>query len=270
MLGILKTKKEVLMNIPLDEIAPNPSQPRKYFDEEGLEELKNSILEYGLIQPITVRRSDDGCSYELISGERRFRASVRAGLKTIKAYVIESDNKKSAILSLLENLQREDLSFFEVAQSYESLIGEQGMSQEELAAHMGTSCSNVANKLRLLRLSSVIKKLIREYNLTERHARALLKLDSEEEQLEAVKKMCLGNMSVDDSEDMVRKMLNPIHKRSNIPVRELRMTNIAIFKNTVKKAVDVMKNGGIDANMVEEEFDWGTEYRILVKKEKIS
>ncbi len=269
MLGILKTKKEVLMSIPLDEIAPNPSQPRKYFDEEGLEELKNSILEYGLIQPITVCRSDDGC-YELISGERRFRASVRAGLKTINAYVIQSDNKKSAILSLLENLQREDLSFFEIAQSYESLIGEQGMSQDEVAAHIGTSRSNVANKLRLLRLPSVIKKLIREYNLTERHARALLMLDSEEKQLEAVKKMCLGNMSIDEAEDMVKKIINPIHKTHNPPIKELNMANIAIFKNTVKKAVDMMKNGGIDAKMVEEEFEWGTQYRILVKKEEVS
>ncbi len=269
MLGILKTKKEVLMSIPLDEIAPNPSQPRKYFDEEGLEELKNSILEYGLIQPITVRRSDDGC-YELISGERRFRASVRAGLKTINAYVIQSDNKKSAILSLLENLQREDLSFFEIAQSYELLVGEQGMSQDELAAHIGTSRSNVANKLRLHRLPSVIKKLIREYNLSERHACALLRLDSEEKQLEAVKKMCLANMSAPEAEAMVKKMINPIHKMHNPPIKELNVANMAIFKNTIKKAVDMIKNGGIDAKMVEEEFDWGTEYRILVKKQEIS
>ncbi len=267
MLGILKTKKEVLMSIPLDEIAPNPSQPRKYFDEEGLEELKNSILKYGLIQPITVRRSDDGC-YELISGERRFRAAVRAGLKTINAYVINSDSKKCAVLSLLENLQREDLSFFEIAQSYETLIAEQGMTQIEVAESVGTSRSNVISRLRLLQLPSVVKKLIREYNLTERHARALLRLDSEEKQLEAVKKMCLGNMSAQEAEDMVKKMVNPIQKIHNPPIKELNTANIAIFKNTVKKAVDMMKNGGIDAKMLEEEFEWGTQYRILINKEE--
>ena len=264
MFGILNPKKEVLMSIPLDEIAPNPSQPRKYFDEEGLEELKNSILEYGLIQPITVRRSDDGC-YELISGERRFRATVRAGLKTINAYVINGDNKKCAILSLLENLQREDLSFFEIAQSYEALIREQGMSQSEIARHTGTSRSNVANKLRLLKLPSVIKKLIREYDLTERHARALLRLDSEEKQLEAVKKICLNNMTISEAEDMIEKAINPPKKKTT-DIKEINGANITVFKNTVKKAVEMMKNGGVDAKIEEENFDWGTEYRILVNK----
>ena len=261
-----KIKKEEFMSIPLEDIAPNPSQPRKYFDEEGLEELKNSILEYGLIQPITVRRTRDGY-YELISGERRFRACVRAGLKRINAYIIESDTKKSAVLSLLENLHREDLSFFEIAQSYESLIREKGMSQTDIAQSVGISRSNVANKLRLLRLSPIVKKLIREYDLSERHARALLRLRDEEKQLEAIKKICLCNMTISETEEMIEKMVNPPQKKNKPPMKEITEANIGVFKNTVKKAVDMMKNGGVDAKLEEEEFEWGTEYRILVNKQ---
>ena len=253
------------MSIPLENIAPNPNQPRKYFDEEGLEELKNSILEYGLIQPITVHKLNDG-TFELISGERRFRAAAKAGLKTINAYVIESDKQRSAILSLLENLQREDLSFIEIAQSYEALIHEQGMSREEIAQRTGTSRSNVSNKLRLLRLSPVIRRLIREYDLSERHARALLKLNSEKMQLEAAKKICLEKLNVAETEKLVDKMINPRPKE--VPnTKEINLANVNLFKNTVKKAVDVMTKNGIDAKITEEDFDWGTEYRIVVNKE---
>ena len=161
MLNILKRQKEdSLVNLPLDEIAPNRYQPRQYFDDTTLEELKNSILEYGLLQPVTVRRISGG--YELIAGERRFRAAQLAGLSEIPAVIVQSDEKKSAVLSLLENLQREDLTFFEVAQSYERLIREQGMTQSEVAEKIGKSQSSVANKLRLLRLSPIIRKFIRD------------------------------------------------------------------------------------------------------------
>ena len=178
MLGILKNKREYLATIPLENIAPNPHQPRKYFSDESLDELKDSILEYGLIQPITVHRTNDGY-FELISGERRFRAAALAGLKSIKAYVIESDEKKSAVMSLLENLQREDLTFDEIAQSYESLLMDQNMPKEEIAAKTFTSRTNVINKLRLLKLSPIIRKLVRKYELTEQHAIALLNLHNE-------------------------------------------------------------------------------------------
>ena len=266
MLSILKNKRETLMSIPLENIAPNPNQPRKYFDDESLEELKNSILEYGLIQPITVHKLNDG-SFELISGERRFRAAARAGLKNINAYVIESDTQRSAILSLLENLQREDLSFIEIAQSYEALIHNEGMSQEEIAQRTGTSRSNVCNKLRLLRLSPVIRRLIREYDLSERHARALLRLNSEAMQLEAAKKICLDKLTVAETEQLVDKMLNPPKKE--VPTtKEINIANEKLFRNTVKKAVDVMTKNGIDAKITEEAFDWGTEYRIVVNSEK--
>ncbi len=256
-------EKPKIVSLPLYLIAPNPNQPRKYFDPTAMEELKNSILEYGLIQPITVRRRNG--EYELIAGERRFRASQMAGLETIPAVVIEADNDKSAILALLENLQREDLSFFEIAESYKSLIREQGMTQTELALKVGKSQASVANKMRLLRLPPLVKKLIRDYDLSERHARALLLLPDEEKQLEAVKIICRDNLSVTQTEELIRSMNT--HKTK--PINELRVTtakDIKVFKNTVKRAINMMKKSGIEANLEENSFDWGTEYIIKVKK----
>ncbi len=263
MLSILKKQKgETLIKLPLEDIAPNKNQPRQYFDDETLEELKNSILEFGLLQPITVRKTGGG--YELIAGERRFRAAQLAGLEEIPAIVVESDEKKSAVLSLLENLQREDLTFFEIAQSYERLIREQGMTQSEVAEKIGRSRSSVANKLRLLKLSPIIRKFIRDYDLTERHARALLRLGSETEQLEAVKQICLKSLTVAETEELISSITDPPPKK---PKHEAKGANsLSFFKNTVRKAIDIMKKGGVEAEMEETDFDWGTEYKIHVKK----
>ena len=256
-------RNTALVEIPLDDIAPNKYQPRQYFDDEGLTELKNSIMEFGLLQPVTVRKCSGG--YELVSGERRFRAAQLAGLEKIPAIIIKSDEKKSAILALLENLQREDLTFFEIAQSYERLIHEQGMTQTEVAEKMGKSPSSVANKLRLLRLSPMIRKLIRDYNLSEHHARTLLRLKSESAQFDAVKNICVNSLSAADTEELVSNMLNK-PKSKKLKERTKINGNLAFFKNTVRKAVDVVKHDGIDADLTETEFDWGTEYKICVKK----
>lgn len=265
MINFLKRQPEKLkvVSLPLYLIAPNPNQPRKYFDRESMEELKNSILEYGLIQPITVRRR--GGEYELIAGERRFRASQMAGLEEIPAVVLEADNDKSAVLALLENLQREDLSFFEIAESYKSLIRQQGITQTELALKVGKSQASVANKMRLLKLPPLVKKLIRDYDLSERHARALLLLSDEEKQLEAVKLVCRDNLNVTQTEELVRS----INSQKEKPINELRITtakDIKVFRNTVKRAVNMMKKSGIEAQIEENSFDWGTEYIIKIKK----
>lgn len=267
MLNLLKKQpqqdKPKIVSLPLYMIAPNPNQPRKYFDPEAMEELKNSILEYGLIQPITVRRRSG--EYELVAGERRFRAAQMAGLEEIPAVIIEADNDKSAILALLENLQREDLSFFEIAESYKNLIREQGMTQTELALKVGKSQASVANKMRLLRLPPLVKKLIRDYDLSERHARALLLLTDEEKQLEAVKIVCRDNLNVTQTEQLVRSM----NTRKVKPIDELRVTkakDVKVFKNTVERAVNMMKKSGIEADIKENSFDWGTEYIIKIKK----
>lgn len=251
-----------VVSIPLSRIAPNPSQPRKYFDPQAMDELAASIKQYGLIQPITVRKC--GKNYELIAGERRFRASIAAGLSEIPAVVIEADNDKSAILALLENLQREDLSFFEIAESYKSLIREQGMTQAELAMKMGKSQSSVANKMRLLKLPPRVKKFIRDYNLSERHARALLLLNDEDKQLEAVRLIFRDHLSVNQTEDLVHDMLrDKTKKEQNVQFSTIK--DVKVFKNTVVRALDIMKKSGVEAHMEEAKFEWGTEYIIRVK-----
>lgn len=268
MIHIIKKKiqneKPQIISLPLYMIAPNPNQPRSYFDPAAMEELKSSILEYGLIQPITVRRRNG--EYELIAGERRFRAAQMAGLETIPAVVIEADNDKSAILALLENLQREDLSFFEIAESYKSLIREQGMTQTELALKVGKSQASVANKIRLLRLPPLVKKLIRDYDLTERHARALLLLPDEDKQLEAVKIVCRDNLGVTQTEELVRSMKANKLKQPIDEVRVTKAKDVKVFHNTVKRAINMMAKSGIDAELSENAFDWGTEYIIKIKK----
>lgn len=251
-----------IVSIPLSKIAPNPNQPRKYFDPKAMDELAASIVQYGLIQPITVRRC--GTGYELIAGERRYRASIIAGLKEVPSVIIEADKNKSAILALLENLQREDLSFFEIAESYKSLIREQGLTQAEIAAKMGKSQSSVANKIRLLRLPPRVKKLIRDYELTERHARALLLLNDEEKQIDAVRTVFRDHLSVSQTEELVRAIVGEKPRpEQNVQISAIK--DVKVFKNTVKKALDIMKKGGIEAHMEEIKFEWGTEYIIRVK-----
>ena len=251
-----------IMLLPLTQIAPNRNQPRRYFDEKAMEELAESIKEYGLIQPVTVRRIRGG--YELIAGERRYRAAHTLGLTEIPAVIMDADTDKSAILALLENLQREDLSFFEIAESYRNLIRNRGITQTELAEHVGKSQSSVANKLRLLKLSPLVKKLIRDYNLSERHARALLSLRTEDEQVEVIRSICREKLNVAQTEELI-KVMNDEGFRRDKNLRVATVKDIKVFKNTVNHALDVMKQGGIEAHMEEASFDWGTDYVIKIK-----
>lgn len=251
--------------LPIDTIAPNPNQPRKYFEEEAMASLADSIAEYGVLQPITVRKKNG--AFELVAGERRYRAAIMAGLTEIPAIIIRGDSNKSAILALLENLQREDLSFFEIAESYRHLLKKQGITQTELAEKVGKSQSSIANKIRLLRLPPLVKKLIRDYDLTERHARALLMLTDKQKQLEVVKAACRDNLSANETEKMIHD-INEKEKKMLMPKREVRVSpanDMKLFKNTVSKAVGVIKKSGIEAEMEENSFDWGTEYVIKVK-----
>ncbi len=260
---IKNTKRKMhVCEIPVNSIKPNPNQPRRFFDATALRELSESIIQYGVIQPITVRKIR--CGYELVTGERRMRATQLAGIDTIPAIVINADNDKSAILALLENLQREDLSFFEIAEGYQKLIKEQGMTQDDIARKLGKSQSTVANKIRLLKLTPIVRKIIREYALTERHARALLNLDPEK-QLIAVRNICDNNLNVRQSEEMISQMLcEKMKKKQTVKVNEIH--DIRLFTNTVKQAVDLMIESGADAQMEKNDFEWGVEYIIKVRK----
>ena len=178
--GAEQKQSEVILDLSIAEIQPNPFQPRVYFDPAQLEELSNSIRQYGVLQPVIVRLVDG--KYQLVSGERRFRASMLAGKETIPALLRQLDDREVAEMALIENLQREDLNYFEEAEGYARLIQEFQITQEEVARKMGKSQPTIANKLRLLHISERVRREISVDVITERHVRSLLKLKNEEQQ----------------------------------------------------------------------------------------
>lgn len=258
--------KERIHNIPVDLIERNPNQPRKVFQEAPLFELAESIRVCGIIQPLNVRKISEN-KYELISGERRLKASKLIGLKTVPAIVMNIEEETSAVIALIENLQREDLSFFEEALAYEKLIQNYSFTQEALAFKLGKSQSAIANKMRLLKLNDDIKAKVVEYNLTERHCRALLKISDEDTRIKVVNTIIAKNMNVTEAENYIEEL-----KRKNIAVekKERRVIplfkDIRIFSNTVKQAVDMMKKAGVNADSKKKETDEYIEYFIRIEK----
>ena len=201
-----------LKKLPLHKIEPNPDQPRRDFDPEELEELAESIRTHGVIQPLTVREMPNGY-YQIIAGERRWRASRLAGLEEIPAVIIEADDKKAMELALIENLQRSDLNPVEEANGYDSLIREYGLTQEEAAARVGKSRPAVANALRLLSLCEGVLDKVRSGELTAGHARAILQLKSEKKQLEAAQKISALGLSVRQAEMLCKNMTREPEKQ---------------------------------------------------------
>lgn len=204
-----------LKKLPLHKIEPNPDQPRRDFDPEELEELAESIRTHGVIQPLTVREMANGY-YQIIAGERRWRASRLAGLEEIPAVIIEADDKKAMELALIENLQRSDLNPVEEANGYDSLIREYGLTQEEAAARVGKSRPAVANALRLLSLCEGVLDKVRSGELTAGHARAILQLKSEKKQLEAAQKISALGLSVRQAEMLCKNMTRESEKQPPI------------------------------------------------------
>ena len=190
--GLFESNKVVFL--PIAAISPNPGQPRRHFSRAGLEELAASIGEHGVLQPLSVRRVPGG--YELISGERRLRASRMAGLEEVPCILVSVDGQESSLLALVENLQRRDLDFVEEALALSRLIQTYRLSQEEAAKKLGKSQSAIANKLRLLKLPPEVLALLREKGFTERHARALLRLESPEQQAAAARAVVEGGLTV--------------------------------------------------------------------------
>lgn len=252
-------------DIPIELISPNPSANRKFFDSIKMNELVKTVKAYGIIQPVTVRRM--GATYELISGERRVRAAMAAGLKVIPAIIVEADDEKSAIMTLLENLQREDLCFFEIAESYKNLIRSQGLTQEELANRVGMSRSSIANKIRLLRLPQRVRRLVRDFSLSERHARALLALGDEELQVSTVKRIHKESLSAHESERLVEEILLRKNDKTFHGKTSSRHGDVRVFTNTVNRAIEIMKENGVDAKMSSENHDWGSRFVIDLKKD---
>ncbi len=265
-------KKDDLKNITyvgIDYIRPNPSQPRKQFNKFALEELCESIKQYGVLQPINVRKISHS-TYELVAGERRLRAATMAGLKEIPAIIINVDDNDSAVMALIENLQREDLSYMEEAEGYSNLINEHGFTQEELAQKIGKSQSTIANKIRLLKLSPLVKKILADNNLTERHARALLKLHDEQLQLKVLKLVCERGLNVKKTEELVEKAIDKFSRDIRQKPADRKMTkaikDVRIFVNTIKQAIDIMKQSGVNAKAAQ--IDRGDYIEFVVRVPK--
>jgi len=236
----LKTYMETgrVIFLPARAIRPNPAQPRKIFKEDALKELADSIRIHGVLQPLSVRRV--GTSYELIAGERRLRAAQLAGLNEIPCIVMTMDEKESGMAALVENLQRQDLDFIEEARGLSYLMNQWSMSQEQTAKIIGKSQSGVANKFRLLRHSPAVLEAIRAANLTERHARALLKLEDEAQKLKAIGVIATQGMSVARTESYIRQLL------SDTEVKPQR-ANVGAFLNSLSLSLARIQKSGIPA-----------------------
>lgn len=240
--------------IPLASISVNPNQMRSVFDPEAISTLADSIRRYGLLSPLIVRRLEDG-QYELIAGERRLRALRQLRASGADAIVLHAADRDSALIALVENLQRVDLNFFEEAEGYLTVIRQYGLLQEELARRIGKDPSTVANRLRLLRLGPAVRREILQHNLTERHARALLKLNSELMQLKAVQEIADKGLSVAKSEALIAAMIveKPAPPQPNV---RLFLRSRKLFVNTVMNTVKQLNSAGLNCvSRVEENAD---------------
>ncbi|MBR4858905.1 MAG: ParB/RepB/Spo0J family partition protein [Clostridia bacterium] len=249
--------------VPQEEIFPNPNQPRKRFDFDELEGLAQSIRQNGIIQPIAVRVNEKG-QYELISGERRLRASRLVGITRIPCIIMEANDSKSALFALIENIQRTDLSFFEEAVAIDRLINEYGMSRDEVCKKLGKAPPTVSNKLRLLRLPEEIRLKIVQENLTERHARALLRLNNLSQIQRALSIISEKRLNVEESERLIDQILNSDSRRRQPPVKLFK--DVRIFVNTLNHAVDTMRRAGIEADSAKSETDEYIEYIVRIPK----
>ena len=256
--------KEVLY-LPLDAVKPNPYQPRRIFDQNGLDELAASIKLYGVLQPITVRLMTN-TGYELVAGERRLRASRIAGLKEIPAILIDVTDTDSAVIAIIENLQRSDLHFFEEAAGFRNLMIDYYFTQEALAARVGKNQSTVANKLRLLKTPRKLQKEIIESNLSERHARALLRLETETEQAKVLQKIIENGLTVRKTEELIDSMLTPCvskAKNKTVPFKGY-IRDIRILTNSIKEDLEIMRTSGMDTRFEMQETPTGYSIQITL------
>lgn len=263
--GLMESTRVTM--ISPDYISPNPDQPRRYFDPDGLTELAESIRVHGILQPLSVRRKGGG-RYELIAGERRLRAAMICGLEQVPCLVLEVSRESSCLLSLIENLQRRDLDFWEEAKALERLISVYGLSQEEAAAKVGKSQSAVANKLRLLKLSPECAQTLLEHGLTERHARALLRLEGEEARAAALEVILQRSMNVAQTEEYIESFLQAAQPKAKPRRPSFIIKDVRLFLNSINHSMDVMRRAGVDAKCGREETEDTITLTICIPKNK--
>lgn len=250
--------------IPSDSIYPNPNQPRKVFDQSELVNLAISIRMNGILQPITVREIENG--YELVSGERRLRASKLAGLLNVPCIVVDVNSLKSAVFALIENLQRQNLGYFEEAQAINKLMKDFSLSQDEAARRLGKAPSTVSNKLRLLSLPEEAREKLSQNGLSERHARALLRLE-EGYIMEVLSKVIEKKLNVSQTEKLVEEYVSKNKK----PGRQTKImfSDVKIFLNTINNALDTMQKAGIKAELKREDNENSYIYLIEIPKKAV-
>ena len=266
-MAAINIEQEVLY-LNVEKVSPNPYQPRKFFDNDSIEDLAKSIKEYGVMQPISVRLIN-GVSYELVAGERRLRASRLAGLATIPAIVVNIKDQDSAMLAIIENIQREDLNYIEEAIGFTNLLEDYRFTQEELAKRLGKSQSTIANKIRILKLSKEVQKFLIENNLSERHARALLRLEDEGMQIFVLQKVVKDGLNVKKTEDLIARMLEDKKEpvKGSAKIKRI-IKDIRLFSNTIKQTVGMMKDSGYETEYIIDEIENGCEILIKVSYDK--
>lgn len=251
--GMGKREKEEIKKIPVSKIIPNRFQPRTIFDEEKIEELALTIHTHGIIQPIVVRECEDG-KFEIIAGERRWRAVQKLGWSEIPAIVKNLNDKETASVALIENLQREELTPIEEAMAYAKLLELHNLTQEALAQRLGKGQSTIANKLRLLKLPQEVQEALLQRTITERHARALIVLKDKEKQLKLLREIIEKQLNVKQTEDRVLKLLESMNRKPK-PKRKALSKDMRIAVNTIRQSLTMVANSGVAVDSEEEEFE---------------
>ncbi len=259
-------RKADQMEIPLELISTNPDQPRKLFEDKELLELSDSIKEFGVIQPIIVKRNGKGV-YILIAGERRLRAAALAGLKKIPAIIRDADEKDSALLAIVENVQRENLNYIEEAVAYKRLMDEYGLTQTEIARRVGKQQSTISNKIRILSLPPDIQQVLADNQLTERHARALLRVENDTIRKQILDRIIAHNLNVKQTEKLITDVLTK-HEEEKRRGDKLRFINYRIYLNTIKKAFNTISEVEKSAKYYQEDKGDFLEVRILIPKKE--
>ena len=269
MTGLFKNKEKQVQRVVLIEtslIIPNRSQPRVTFSDEELSSLADSIRENGILQPITVRKC--GVNYEIVSGERRLRAAKLCGLESVPCIIIDVDDEKSAVLALIENIQRRDLSYFEEAVAIEKLISYYGLTQEEAASRLGKAQSTIANKLRLLKFTDAERNLLIKGNISERQARALIRLDDSKMRVRALGQIIMDRLNIEQSEKLVETMLSDktseVQKKKPQTPRKILFPVPRLYINSINKIVKTMKEANIDCETVTNRVGEYYEYTIKI------
>ena len=252
--------------LPIERISPNPRQPRRHFPEQPLRELADSIRQHGVLQPLTVQKTPGG--YVLVAGERRLRAAGLAGLTHVPCLLVRATPQDSALLALVENLQRCDLHYLEEAAAISKLITTYGMSQEEAARRLGRSQPAVANKLRLLRLSPACGELLRKYELTERHARALLRLEDEDTRLAALRHIGEKKLTVAAAEEYIEVQLQKKQMEGKQKKRLFIIKDVRLFLNSVDRGMETIRRAGVDARFDRQESEEEITLTIQIPKQQ--